>query len=405
VAADSRDDLRAEVTYWLRTNLPATWVEAIDEGDREKLAAVRPSLNVADWWERLGESGWYFSTWPVQYGGHGLDSHEAAIVNDVLRAYKVPRSENPLGQNVAHAILRWGTEEQRERFLEPILKQREIWVQLFSEPGAGSDLAGLSTRAARTGDSWVVTGQKVWSSHAHRAHWGFLLARTDPDVPKHQGLSVFLLDMSTPGITIRPLKQITGEAYFNEVFFDAVVIPDGRRFGDLGEGWHYASSLLSFERGSGAGGGSAAPGSDVGRSVDALIRRYGSIKDPAMRQRFARAYTNDRITAWTRMRIEGQRQVGRPPGHEASILRLFGTRNAQDLQNLSLDLEGLNALAHDADDNWASGSVYGFLRVRSATIAGGTAELQRNIVGEKVLGLPREPSVDRGVPWKDIRRS
>jgi alkylation response protein AidB-like acyl-CoA dehydrogenase len=401
----SDEELRAHVTEWLRSNLPTPWVGAIDEDDREKLAEARKSLDVTDWWERLGESGWFFSTWPVVYGGHGLDSHQAGVVNDVLRLYKVPRSDNPLGLNVSHALLRWGTEEQKQRFLPPILKQKEIWVQLFSEPGAGSDLAGLSTRAVRDGDEWAVNGQKVWSSHAHRAQWGFLLARTDPDVPKHQGLSVFFLDMGTPGITIRPLKQITGEAFFNEVFFDDVVIPDGRRFGDLGQGWQMASNLLSFERGAGSGGGSAPPGMAVGRSVDTLRRRYVPITDAVMRQRFVKAYTSDRIIQWTRMRIEAQRLAGRAPGHEASILKLYGSESAQALQNLSLDLEGLKGLAHDPEDSWASASLYGFLRIRSATIAGGTSELQRNILGERVLGLPREPAVDRDIPWRDIRRS
>jgi alkylation response protein AidB-like acyl-CoA dehydrogenase len=401
----SDQELEAQVTDWLRANLPPEWVEAIDADDRERLAAARQSLDIDDWWERLGESGWFFSTWPARYGGHGLDGHQASVVNDLLRAYKVPRSDNPLGLNVSHALLRWGTEEQKDRFLPPILKQREIWVQLFSEPGAGSDLAGLSTRAVRDGDVWVVNGQKVWSSHAHRAHWGFLLARTDPDVPKHQGLSVFFLDMRTPGITIRPLKQMTGEAFFNEVFFDNVVVPDAMRFGELGQGWQIASNLLSFERGAGAGGGSAPPGMAVGRSVEALMRHYGHVSDPVLRQRLALAYTRDRIIHWTRMRIEAQRQAGRPPGHEASILKLYGSQSAQELQNLSLDLEGLNGLAHDPEDRWAVSSLYGFLRIRSATIAGGTSELQRNILGERVLGLPREPAVDRDIPWRDIRRS
>jgi alkylation response protein AidB-like acyl-CoA dehydrogenase len=403
VETPSDDELRADITAWLRSNLPPAWIEAIDEGDSAKLAEARRSLDVADWWERLGASGWFFSTWPVEYGGHGFDAEQAAVVSDVLRTYKVPRSDNPLGKNVAHALLRWGTEEQRQRFLEPILKQREIWVQLFSEPGAGSDLASLSTRAVRDGDTWVVNGQKVWSSFAQEAQWGFLLARTDPDVPKHQGISVFFLDMQTPGVTVRPLKQMTGEAFFNEVFFDDVVIPDHMRFGELGQGWSLASSLLSFERN--AGVGSAAPGTNVGRTVDALLRRYGPIHDPSMRQRLARAYTNERIIRLTRMRIESRRQVGRPPGHEASILKLFGTLSAQALQNLSLDLEGMNAIGRDPDDQWATSTVYGFLRIRSATISGGTAEMQRNILGEKVLGLPREPAVDRDVPWSEIRRS
>ncbi len=405
VVPEDDQALAATVTRWLRENLPVAWVRAIDDDDATALAEARAALDEADWWERLGAAGWYFSTWPLAYGGLGLAPPRAAVVNNVLRAYKVPRSDNPLGVNVAQALLTWGTDEQRGRFLEPIAKQREIWVQLFSEPGAGSDLAGLSTRAVRDGDQWIVNGQKVWSSHAHRAHWGFLLARTDIEVPKHQGLSVFLIPMHQPGITVRPLRQMTGEAFFNEVFFDDAVCAADMQVGELGQGWSIASALLTFERGSGAGGGSAHPGTAVGRSVEALRRHYGHISDPCLRQRLATAYSRDKITQWTRLRIEAGRRAGRRPGPEASILKLFNSESAQALQNLSIDLEGLNALAHQPDDRWATSSLYAFLRIRSATIAGGSSEMQRNILGERALGLPREPAVDRDIPWKDVRRS
>ncbi len=401
------DDARieSEVEAWLRANLPPDWIDAIDRGDAERLRRARERLDVADWWERLGASGWFFSSWPVEYGGHGFDSHRAGVVNNVLRRYKVPRTDNPLGINVSQALLRWGTDAQRRRYLPPIAHQREIWVQLFSEPGAGSDLAGLSTRAVRDGDQWIINGQKVWSSWAHKAQFGLLLARTDPDVPKHQGLSVFLLDMSTPGITVRPLRQMTGEAFFNEVFFDDVACPDDQRLGGLGEGWRLASGLLTYERGAGVGGGASAPSMHVGRTVDALMRRYAPVSDPALRARLAVAFARDRIEHWTRMRIEAQRRAGRPPGQEYSILKLFHSETVQALQTLSLDLEGLNGVAHVGDDRWASTTGYGFLRARSQTIAGGTSEIQRNILGEKVLGLPKEPAVDRDVPWSKVLRS
>ncbi len=401
----SDEELEAEITAWLHDNLPEAWVDAIERDDAPALRRAREALDVADWWERLGESRWFFSTWPTEYGGLGLDSDRAAVVNNTLRRFKVPRTDNPLGINVSQALLRWGTDAQRRRFLPGIAHQREIWVQLFSEPGAGSDLAGLSTRAVRDGDQWVINGQKVWSSWAHTSQWGLLLARTDPDVPKHQGLSVFLLDMSTPGITVRPLRQMTGEAFFNEVFFDDVTCPDERRLGELGAGWRMASTLLTYERGAGVGGGSAAPSMHVGRTLDALLRHYAPISDPVARQRLAVAYTREKITQWTRMRIEAQRRAGRPTGQEASVLKLFGSNTSQALQTLSLDLEGLNGVAHDPDDRWAGTTQYGFLRVRSATIAGGTSEIQRNILGEKVLGLPKEPAADRDIPWKDVLRS
>jgi alkylation response protein AidB-like acyl-CoA dehydrogenase len=405
IATRSEEEIRDAVTGWLRDNLPDTWVRSIDEGDSGALAVARQALDVADWWERLGQAGWYFSNWPVACGGLGLAPEQTAIVNDVLRSYKVPRSDNPLGLNVAHALLRWGNVGQRARFLPPISNQKEIWVQLFSEPGAGSDLAGLSTRAVRDGDLWVINGQKIWSSHAHRAHFGLLLCRTDPDVPKRQGLSVLLLDMSTPGITVRPLKQMTGESRFNEVFFDDVVCPDSARVGELGEGWQIASQLLTFERGSGGGGGTAPPGMEMGRSVEALRRHYGTVEDPITLERMALAYSCERVAGWTRQRFEAARKSGKTTGFEASLLKLFNSDNAQALQNLSIDLEGLNGVAHRSDDRWADASAYAFLRVRSQTIAGGSSEMQHNILGERVLGLPREPSADGGIPWRDIRRS
>jgi alkylation response protein AidB-like acyl-CoA dehydrogenase len=398
-------ELAAEVEGWLRANLPPEWVDAVDLDDGPALRRAREHLDVADWWERLGDAGWFFSTWPIEYGGHGFDSEEAGVVNNVMRRYKVPRTDNPLGINVSQALLRWGTDAQRRRYLPPIAHQREIWVQLFSEPGAGSDLAGLSTRAVRDGDQWVVNGQKVWSSWAHKAHFGLLLARTDPDVPKHQGLSVFLLDMATPGVTVRPLRQMTGEAFFNEVFFDDVVCSDEQRLGGLGDGWRMASSLLTYERGAGVGGGASAPSMHVGRTVDALVRHYAPISDATLRHRLAVAYTRDQIEHWTRMRIEAQRRAGRTPGQEYSILKLFHSETVQALQTLSLDLEGLYGVAHVSDDRWAATTQYGFLRARSQTIAGGTSEIQRNILGEKVLGLPREPAVDRDVPWSQVLRS
>lgn len=397
--------LDGQVEEWLRANLPADWVDAIDRDDAASLRDARACLNVKDWWERLGDAGWYISLWPVDYGGLGLDSHRAGVVNNALRRYKVPRSDNPLGNNVSQALLRWGSDEQRRRYLPGIAHQREIWVQLFSEPGAGSDLAGLSTRAIRDGDRWVVDGQKVWSSWAHDANFGILLARTNPDLPKHQGLTIFVVDMEKPGVTVRPLRQMTGEAFFNEVFLDEVEVRDDMRIGDLGQGWRIASSLLSYERGAQVGGGSAVPGMGVGRTIEALIRHYAPVEDPVLRQRIAAAYARQKITAWTRSRYEALRGTRRAGGHETSILKLFHSQSNQALQNLGLDLEGMKGIAHAEEDPWAATSTYAFLRVRSASIAGGTSEIQRNILGEKVLGLPREPAPDRELPWREVPRS
>lgn len=405
IAPDSDDELRAQVVAWLRANLPAAWVAAIEHDDKPALRRAREQLDTRDWWERLGDAGWYFSNWPVEHGGLGLDPMRATVVNRVLSEYKVPRTDNPLGINVAHALMQWGTEEQRQRHLPAILHQREIWVQLFSEPGAGSDLASLATRAVRDGDTWIITGQKVWSSHAERAQWGILLARTDPDVPKHRGISVFLLDMTRPGIEVRPLRQMTGEAFFNEVFLDQVECPDRQRLGALGGGWDIASRLLTFERGAGSGSGSSKPSMGIGRSVESLRVHYAPVVDPILRARLAHAYVRDRVFELTRLRADAERKAGRDAARVSIILKLMRTEAAQALQTLAFDLEGMRGVAAEHDDRWTATSVYGFLRTRSATISGGSSEIQRNIIGEKVLGLPREPAVDRGVPWKDVRRS
>ncbi len=405
VVPESDDELRAQVVDWLRATLPAQWVAAIDADDKAALRLARERLDTADWWQRLGDAGWYFSNWPVKYGGLGLEPTRANVVSRVLGEYKVPRTDNPLGINVAQALLQWGTEAQRLRYLPEIAHQRETWVQLFSEPGAGSDLAGLATRAVRDGDTWIITGQKVWSSHAERSQWGILLARTDPDVAKHRGISVFLLDMAQPGIEVRPLRQLTGESFFNEVFLDEAQCPDHQRLGELGEGWSIASQLLTFERGAGGNSGSSKPGMGIGRSVEALCTHYAPVGDPILRSRLAQAFILDRVGQWTRLRADAERKAGRDAARPSVILKLLRTEASQALQTLSLDLEGMNGVAPGPSDRWAATSAYGFLRTRSATISGGSSEIQRNIIGEKVLGLPREPAVDLDVPWRNVRRS
>ena len=227
------DQLREQTTAWLHDNLPAGWMEAIDDGDNDRWSALRRGLDYGEWCKKMGEAGYATPTWPAEYGaGLSLSPGQAKHVNDVLSHYKVPRSFNIIGIGMGGpTILAWGTEAQKQRLLRPCATNEEIWCQLFSEPGAGSDVAGLSTRAVRDGDEWVVNGQKVWTTLAHIARWGMLVARTDPDQPKHRGLTYFILDMHAPGVEVRPLVQITGEAEFNEVFFDGRPHPrlDARR--------------------------------------------------------------------------------------------------------------------------------------------------------------------------------
>ena len=287
----------------------------------------------------------------------------------------------------------------------PIARHQEIWCQLFSEPGAGSDLASLATRAVADGETWVLNGQKVWTSLGDVATFGILLARTDPEAPKHRGITTFLLPMATPGVTVRPLRQLTGDAEFCEVFLDDVTIEDSFRLGPIDEGWRVATSVLMNERKAVSGSGAALPGTVTGRSIGALIKRHAPVTDPTMRQRLAQAYIEDRLVTVTNQRAAARRRAGQPTGPEGSVSKLFFSEHTQRVQTLALDLEGPFGQAWPPEDHWLRGTAWSFLRVRSKTIAGGTSEIQRNILAERVLGLPKEDGVDRDVPWSQVRRS
>lgn len=399
------DAVVAEVERFVRELLPPDWVAAVDRNDTGALVEARRSADPGEIWAHIGAAGYIAPTWPKEYGGLDVSPKAGATIARTLGRYKMPRFDNPVGVDLAGpAILRWGTEAQKQRFVAPIARHQDIWCQLFSEPGAGSDLAGLATRAVRDGDTWIVRGQKVWTSLGHVAAFGLLLARTDPDVPKHKGITAFLVPMDQPGILIRPLRQITGDPEFSEVFFDEVAIDDSLRLGDINEGWAVTISVLMNERQSVAGG-AALPGTVAGRSIAALIERHAPVADPVLRARLVDAYIEDRIIKFTNQRGADRRRAGQPSGPEGSISKLFFSEHTQRLQNLAVDLEGPAAVAWPEGDRWLQNTAWSFLRVRSKTIAGGTSEVQRNIIGERVLGLPKEPEVDRAVPWSEVRRS
>jgi alkylation response protein AidB-like acyl-CoA dehydrogenase len=402
----SYGDYGVEVESWLRNRLPPSWIRAIDDGDTEALAVARKELDTEKWWRDLADAGYVAPTWPMQYGGLDLSATEANQVGRALSKFKAPRFDDVIAITLAGpAILQWGTEQQKTRLLPPIIRQEEHWCQLFSEPGHGSDLAGLSTRADRDGDSWIVRGQKVWTSFAHRSTWGLLLARTNPDVPKHQGITVFLLPMHQPGVIVRPLRHLTGDAEFNEVFLDDAVIPDDLRLGEVDAGWTVTTSILMNERLAVAGSGAALPGTTTGRSISTLLRHHAPVADPTLRQRMVRLYIEDRVIEFTNLRSAAKRRAGERPGPEGSITKLFASEHTQRLQELAVDLEGPGGQAWDPEDRWRANTAWSFLRVRAKTIAGGTSEIQRNVLGERVLGLPREAASDRSVAWKDIPRS
>ena len=394
------DTLTAEVEEWVRGRLPAAWIDAIDRDDADALFAARELVDEQQWWLDLADKGYMTPTWPVEYGGLGVSNKVGAAVMRTLGKYKVPRTKNPIGLDLAApAILHYGSDEVKEKFLRRIARHEDIWCQLFSEPGAGSDLASMATRAVRDGDEWVVNGQKVWTSMGDISSYGILLARTDPDVPKRQGISFFLIDMHQPGITVRPLVQITGDAEFCETFLDDARVPDAWRLGELNDGWNVSKFVLANERNALAGSSHA-----VGRTVSALVKHHGTITDPAMRQRVAQAWMNEKVASLTGQRSAARRKAGQA-GPEGSVMKLMVSQNAQELQNLALDLEGPHGQAYDADDRWLRNTAWSFLRIRSRSIAGGTSEVQRNILGERVLGLPQEPDPYRGMPWSEVPRS
>ncbi|MBV8385839.1 MAG: acyl-CoA dehydrogenase family protein [Acidimicrobiia bacterium] len=344
----------------------------------------------------LADGGWAVPTWPAQWGGRDATPEQAGIIAQEMSRFEVP-DLYPFMVGVSlvgPTLLTHGSDEQKARWLPAIASGAEIWCQLFSEPDAGSDLAALACRAVPDGDVWRVTGQKVWSSRAHYSKWGLLLARTDADVPKHAGITAFALDMSAPGVEVRPLRQMNGDVHFNEVFMSDAVVHDADRIGEVGSGWGVAITTLMHERGAlGPGGG---PGRD---ELISLVRATGAADDGVVRDRAARVISELMVGRLTNLRARGAMQAGRAPGPEGSGAKLRGAGAIKALADLALDVEGLGGLV--GEDEWLTL----FLTAPSISIRGGTDEIQRNILGERVLGLPPEPRVDKSVPFKEVPRS
>ena len=344
--------------------------------------------------------------WPRPWG-LGADAVHQLIVDDELRRAGVSRPVNPIGigwggPTLVHA----GSEAQKERYLPPMLAGEEMWCQLFSEPGAGSDLANLSTRAVRDGDTYVVNGQKIWTSFGHVAKFGILIARTDPDAPKHQGISYFICPMDLPGIDVRPIIEMTGLHTFNEVFFDDVRIPAENLVGDENQGWALAKVTLGNERVSLSSGGALWGNGPSAFDLLDLVRKAGGVGDAVLRQRLAALYCEAEILRLIRLRTVTAAVQGRPPGPEASVRKALADEHGQHVMGLAKDLAGTAGLLSTAgplgeqDGSWN----YGFLFAPALTVGGGTSEVQRNIIGERVLGLPHDPDVEVGKTWSEARR-
>ncbi|MGH9049344.1 MAG: acyl-CoA dehydrogenase family protein [Acidimicrobiia bacterium] len=401
----------AAVRAWVEEHVPLAWREAGRRGGRSAIRAVRSRAEYEAWYPVFGRSGLVVPTWPAEYGGLDLDATVARLVERELAPFNLGRL-NPLGLNLAApALFAYGTEQQRRRFLPPIVRNEELWCQLFSEPGAGSDLASLAAGAERDGDEWVVTGQKVWTTWAHLADFGVLLARTDPTAPKRKGITYFLLDLHQPGVEVRPLRHLGGEVDFNEVFLDGARVPDGQRVGEVGDGWRVAGATLSGERqmvsGEGSGGVDRIGGSGVHHLLE--LARAHAVGDTVVRQELMRLYSEERIRAWTNERVRAQVTAGRAPGPESSIGKVHQGDLNQRVQVLAVRVLGMHAVAwQSAEREYAASLPYevaGMLRSRANTIEGGTTEVNKNIVGERVLGLPREPDPWQGAAWREIPRS
>jgi alkylation response protein AidB-like acyl-CoA dehydrogenase len=410
-----RAAFRSDFRGWLRETIGADWVDAVDAGDDEAYAAARTAAEQAGWnifsWVRtIGSSGYGAPLWPKDYGGLSGEPWMVAVLREELARYRLPTfGVNILGVGLAGpTIIAHGTEAQKERYLRKILTGEEIWCQLFSEPGSGSDLASLGTRAVRDGDEWIVNGQKVWTTIAQLARFGLLLTRTDPDVPKHEGLTYFILEMSAPGVEIRPLKQMTGGSEFNEVYLTDVGVPDANRVGAVGEGWACARTTLANERDTIAGLSldmSSVLGGARRDAWDVLLDGVPDRADPVVRQQLARAYTEKEIRDITIFRATSARLRGSTPGAEGSVNKVMNAEATQRRTNLAVNAAGMGGVAWLPGDSVAEVRAHAFLRARANSIEGGTSEILRSQMAERVLGLPRDEEVDRGVPWREVRRN
>jgi alkylation response protein AidB-like acyl-CoA dehydrogenase len=381
----------------------------------EFLAAHDPNTtDRMDFLRARYDAGLAWIHFPAGLGGQDAPRALQSVVDGLFVDAGAP-DNNPrrigigLGM-AAPTILAFGTKEQRERFLRPLWTGDEVWCQLFSEPGAGSDLAALGTRAVRDGDDWIVTGQKVWTSGAHESQWAILVTRTDPDVPKHQGMTYFMCDMKAPGVEVRPLRQITGEAEFNEVFLTEVRIPDTQRLGAVGEGWKVAQTTLMNERVAIGGHVQPREGGLIG-IVTKTWRERPELRTPELRDRLVQRWVEAETLRLAGTRLRQQLTKG-APGPEGSAMKVAFSELNQALTGLEVELLGEEGLAYDdwsfrrpaIVDFTGREAGYRYLRAKGNSIEGGTSEVLRNIIAERVLGLPSEPRVDKDVAWKDLPR-
>ncbi len=386
---------REEARRWLEQNVPTPQeLEGLNYIEQAKL-----------WQKRKYDAGWACITWPKEYGGRGASAIEQVIWNQEESKYDLPGGVFSIGQGMAApTLMAYADEATKARFLPKLASGEEIWCQLFSEPAGGSDLAALRTRAVKEGDEWVVNGQKIWTSGAHYSDYGILVVRTDPTVPKHKGLTYFYVDMKSPGIETKPIKQISGDANFNEVYFTDVRIPDRQRLGEVGQGWQVALTTLMNERASIGAGGVAVGFDSVFRLAERVnIDGHPAIENSAVRAKLADWYCQEAGLKFTAYRTLSALSRGDTPGPENSIGKLVGAPKAQDMASFAIDLLEQSGAIWDEELSAEAGLFQGtYMSIPGLRIAGGTDEIMANIIAERVLGLPQEPRVDKGVPFNEV---
>ncbi|MDE0511874.1 MAG: acyl-CoA dehydrogenase family protein [Gammaproteobacteria bacterium] len=389
---------REEARNWLQDNVPtAGELEGLNETEQAKL-----------WQKRKYDAGWACIRWPEEHGGRGASAIEQVIWNQEEAKFDTPASIFDIGQGMcAPTMMAWATEEQNKRYIPKIASGEEIWCQLFSEPAAGSDLAALRTKAEKDGNGWIINGQKIWTTGAHHSDYGIVVVRTDPRVPKHQGLSFFFIDMTSPGIEIKPIKQISGDSHFNEVYFTDVRVPDAQRLGAVGQGWQVALTTLMNERAS-IGGGRGLINFDSVFDLATRVRLGGTpaIENQNVRAQLASWYAQESGVKFTGYRSMTALSRGETPGPENSIGKLVGAPKQQDMASFALDLLENSGAIWDSELSEAAGlfqTIY--LLSPALRLAGGTDEIMANIIAERVLGLPQDVRVDKGIPFDEVPTS
>jgi alkylation response protein AidB-like acyl-CoA dehydrogenase len=388
-------DFRNRARAWLEQNAPRRGGSDAEPG-RADIASQKAFQ------AKLYDAGFAGITWPEKYGGQGLSNAEQIAFTQVARDFALPVGAFIIGLGMpGPTILELGTEEQKQRYLPRLLRGEEIWCQLFSEPSGGSDVAALITTAVRDGDEWVLNGQKVWTSGAQYSDYGAVIARTDPTVPKHNGITMFIVDMHAPGVTVRPLKVATGATPFNEVFFDQVRLPGDSVIGEVNDGWRAAVIMLRNERV--AIGTMAAPRTSPlsYHSLSGLAARLGTGADAGLSRKLAELYARERSVQLFGQLLREEAMAGRDPGPRGSVAKLAGAELGVFASQVAAEVLGPAAAASDSADVRAV--LNGMISAPGSSIAGGTNEIQRNIIGERVLGLPKDPGVDRSTPFNQLR--